>query len=153
MIPCAQPDELSDRAQDGAEPLLAIADMAGDSFAARARAALVHVINGAQGAAQGSLRIQLLADIREVMEGMGSPERILSAELVDALNAIEDAPWRERGEDGLTQNTMAWLLRDYGIAPKTIRVGDSRGKGYELEPLEDAWERYLPSRVPSRAEA
>ncbi len=125
--------------------------MAGEEFGQRARAALVAVIGGGQDATQDSLRVRLLADIREVMEGMGppTPERSLSADLVAALNAIEDAPWRERGEDGLTQNTMAWFLGHYGIKSKDLRVGTGRGKGYALGPLQDAWDRYLPRRSPS----
>ena len=38
---------------------------------------------------------------------------------------------------------MARLLKPYGVAPKTIRLGETTPKGYEGDQFADSWERYL----------
>jgi hypothetical protein len=60
----ALPEELNDRQQGGAEPLLAIADAAGGEWPAKARAALLELYTGSA-AKDNSLGVRLLADIRE----------------------------------------------------------------------------------------
>jgi hypothetical protein len=60
------PDELSDRMQEGCEPLVAIADALGHGDAARA--ALVELLSGDRLDDQESLRLRLLADIRIVFD-------------------------------------------------------------------------------------
>jgi hypothetical protein len=139
------PEELSDRAQDSVEPLLAIADVAGEDWGHRAREALVNCIGGALEDSEISLRLRLLADTRTVF---GELDRIWSAELVKKLGEIEDGPWRDGdGMVSLTQSKMAWMLRPYGIRPKAMRIEGEDGtrKGYRIEPFKDAWSRYLPA--------
>lgn len=66
MLEIARPDlpgELDDRAQDAAEPLLAIADRAGGDWPARARRALVE-LHGGREIEDESSGVRLLADIR-----------------------------------------------------------------------------------------
>jgi hypothetical protein len=143
------PDELSDRAQDVVEPLLAIADEGGPDLAARARTSVVHVINGAIDVDSTSPKLRLLSDCRTVIRAKGllSPGAIATAELLEGLRALEDAPWRTSGKDGLglSGSRLAWLLRGYGIKSKQVRSFNA--KGYDLAPFEDAWARYLPSEV------
>lgn len=55
------PEELSDREQDAAEPLLAIADLAGGRWPDGARAALTRVIKGSASGNDDSLRLRLLS--------------------------------------------------------------------------------------------
>ncbi len=61
------PNELDDRGQDIAEPLLALADLAGDEWPAKARAAVVALRGGE--VEDDALGVQLLADIRAVWPG------------------------------------------------------------------------------------
>jgi hypothetical protein len=96
------PDELSDRAQDIWEPLLAVSDLAGKEWAERARAAAKELF-AARGEDDESIGRRLLADARAVFD---DPERddpvdevhgqaITSGGLAAALAAIEGAPWDE----------------------------------------------------------
>jgi hypothetical protein len=85
------PEELSDRQQDVWEPLLAIAELAGETCSVRARAAAVGLSTGA--VSEESLGIRLLADIREVFDGF---ERVSTVRLIELLCLIEEAPWGEK---------------------------------------------------------
>ena len=141
------PEQLSDRQQDGAEPLLAIADAAGDRWPKVAREALVELCAGEQ-AEDDSVGVRLLADIHAIF-AEAKADKIPSAELIEALAQIETSPWGEwnKGKP-ITQASLARLLRPFSIAPKNIRIGEKTPKGYDLEALRDAFQRYLPSVPP-----
>jgi hypothetical protein len=143
--PCL-PDSLSDRQQDGAEPLLAIADAAGGDWPYKAREALVSILTRADRAESHLTR--LLADIREIFQASGT-ERIRSTELAGKLAGIETSPWGEwsRGKP-ISTTQLARLLARFGIAPQTIRFGGDTGKGYAAGDFQDAWGRYLPPYPP-----
>ena len=63
----ALPDELSDRAQDAAEPLLAIADVAGGDWPTRGRDTLVGLALD-RDVSEGTIGVRLLADIRAIFD-------------------------------------------------------------------------------------
>jgi len=86
----ALPEELSDRKQDVAEPLLAIADAAGGEWPGLARRALLELCAEATGSDE-SAGIRLLADIRDVFTARGT-DRIASSDLAGALAEIETSP-------------------------------------------------------------
>jgi Protein of unknown function (DUF3631) len=70
--------------------------------------------------------------------------------LVDRLKGLKDRPWDEFGRNGkgLTQNTLARLLKPYQIRPATIRMGQGEkdtAKGYKLSQFTDDFERFLPN--------
>jgi Protein of unknown function (DUF3631)/DnaB-like helicase N terminal domain len=136
------PEVLNDRQQDGAEPLLALADRAGGDWPQRARAALIDVFSGAP--QDDSLCVQLLADIWTVFQQAGVA-RLSSDDLKNGLMQIETSPWAEfhRGKP-LTPISLARLLKRFKIFPKTLRIGTATPKGYELSLFTDSWERYLP---------
>ena len=78
-------------------------------------------------------------------------ERLLSRTLAGGLRGFSDRPWMElvRGgsaglERGLTEQWLAQRLRPYGIRPRSVRVGEERGKGYWEEDFTDAFRRYIP---------
>lgn len=137
----ALPGELTDRQQDGAEPLLAIADAAGGEWPKRARGALIELCGEAQ-AADDSIGVQLLRDIKAIFSLRGA-DRLPSAELAAALAEVEGSPWGEwtHGKP-LTASRLARLLKRYEIAPGTIRVSEATHKGYLLSQFEDAFKRY-----------
>ena len=140
------PEALSDRQQDVSEPLLAVADLAGNDWGKIGRTALIELFGG-PAAADESLGVRLLSDIRLVFEGH---ERLASKELVAALVEIEGSPWPElnHGRE-ITATTMARLLRKFEIGPRTIRCDADTFKGYPRTAFEDAWTRYLgPSSPP-----
>jgi len=141
----AEPDlplELDDRAADSWEPLLAIADAVGGDWPNKARAAAIDLSCGGIKDDQ-SLGIRLLADIKAIFTDKQA-DRLPSAEIVQELNAMEDAPWVDLGHKPLTANKMARLLKPYGIGPKTMRIGQPLFKGYLKEDFADVWNRYAP---------
>ncbi|MGH2467457.1 MAG: DUF3631 domain-containing protein, partial [Candidatus Limnocylindrales bacterium] len=102
------PLELDDRAADGWEPLLAIADVAGAAWTARARAAAL-ALSGDRRASDESLGGRLLADICEVFAAW--PARAMaSAELVRQLCAREESPWGDLSGHLLTTQGLARRL-------------------------------------------
>ena len=139
------PDALTDRQQDGAEPLLAIADLAGGEWPETARLALIELCGEAQADDQ-SIGMRLLADIRGIFQDR-EVDRIPSIELAAALAKIETSPWGEWGKTGkpLSAAKLARLLGRFRIVPHSVRVDDRTPKGYTLEDFQDAFERYLPS--------
>ena len=131
--------DIDDRAQDSWEPLLAIADLAGDDWFARAGSAATTL--SLQEEDEESLGVRLLADVRIVFCAIGL-DKISSKMLVAELCELEEAPW---GDWGLTQTKLARRLRAYGIHSRTVRLDDgTTPKGYRRESFEDAWARYLP---------
>jgi hypothetical protein len=86
------PPGVSDRAADVWAPLFAIADLAGDLWARRARdAAVALVAAGAED--ETSWGIRLLRDILAVFDANAAAERIASQDLATRLAEIEEAPW------------------------------------------------------------
>ncbi len=147
------PDQLSDRQQDGAEPLLAIADVAGGEWPEKARQALIELCAEAQ-AADDSAGKRLLGDIRETFNERAA-DRLPSAELAKALAEIETSPWGECAQGKpITAARLARMLRPFEIYPGTKRGGGKTFKGYLLEDFLDAFTRYLgpenPPDSPSR---
>src|SRR5258708_3985622 len=141
------PDALSDRQQDGAEPLLAIADLAGEDWPEQARASIVDLFTGTE-AQDDSSRTCLLADIRTVFERKSS-DRLSTMELLSDLGEMETSPWPEFNHGKpLTPTTLARLLRPFDIKPRDVRFDSGILKGYERENFRDAWMRYLLPPTP-----
>jgi putative DNA primase/helicase len=137
------PDGLANRAADNWRSLLAIADVAGGEWPARARNA---ARSGRAGDDDQSVRALLLSDIRCIFEDRSS-DRIGSAELIAALVAIEGRPWVEwRSGKPISPHGLARQLAPFGIVPATIRLEAGTAKGYQCAHFEDAFARYLPPR-------
>jgi hypothetical protein len=135
------PEQLTDRQQDGAEPLLAIADLAGGEWPLEARRAVVQLCAGTQ--VTESVGVTLLSDIRGIFQEREA-NRLSSAELAGALAQIETSPWGEWSNGKpLTASRLARLLKPYEISPQCIRQGDHTLRGYLFEQFEDAFQRYL----------
>lgn len=143
------PDELDDRAQDGGEPLLAIADLAGGEWPKRARAALIQ-LHAERPDEADSWGVQLLAGIRHALS---DEDRISTAELLERLKADAEAPWAGWNHGaGLTARGLGQLLRRYGIRSRNVRQPDGTvPKGYQRDQFADAFARYLPSDGPENA--
>jgi hypothetical protein len=141
------PEELNDRAAEGWEPLLAIADAVGAPIADTARRAAV-ALSSEGDIEDDSFGIQLLADLRAVWNEQEESDALKSEFLCSALKHLEERPWggwgKGRPNPGLNMRDLARLLRPYGIKPKTIRLDGATAKGYKREQLADTWQRYLP---------
>jgi hypothetical protein len=132
------PPGLNDRAEDVWESLLAVADLAGGPWPARARRAAVALSAEAEQEAAESLDLRLLADIRELY-GSFTVSFMPSRELVNRLTKMDDAPWRDME---LTTRALSDRLRPYKITPRRDATGTMRG--YRLEDFADAFGRYVP---------
>jgi len=138
----AMPAGITDRPADVWEPLIALADVAGGNWPARARAAAVE-LNDARRKADPSLGVRLLADIRTVFDDLGV-DRVSSEELVKRLCAIEEAPWGDLRGKPIDARGVAFRLRAFEVRPDTVRFEGTTRKGYLREWFYDPWKRYLP---------
>lgn len=141
---------LNDRANDAWEPLLAIADQAGDHWPKSARNAAI-ALHGLEGESP-SIGAELLADVKEVFEAK-SASKVFSADLLEALVADEEAPWAtwNRGKP-MSPRQLSAKLAEFGIKSKQVRIGiDSGRKGYEKADFVEAWHRYLPTDTPRKS--
>jgi putative DNA primase/helicase len=135
------PAGLANRAADIWEPLFAIADLAGSRWPQLARqAALAFTTVAHDRSPIGSL----LLDIGAVF-GEHQAERLFSRDLVSELNCRADRPWAElRHGRAIDELWLAKQLRPYGIFPRSMRIGETKTKGYTLEELRPIFKRYIP---------
>jgi putative DNA primase/helicase len=130
---------LANRAADNWRPLFSIADLAGGSWPERARA----VAEVAETTKQDqSKRTMVLGDIRDLFAARGT-DRLRSAEIVEALGAMETRPEWRNGKP-ITPVALGRLLGPFSIVPDNQRHGDSISKGYLLTAFEEAFATYLP---------
>jgi hypothetical protein len=145
-------EELNDRQNDFAEPLVAIADLAGGDWPEAARRAIIELCAQAQ-AEDDSLSTLLLHDIKAILDG-SNLDRITSEDLATSLAAMEDRPWAEMpgSHKAVTKAEIARLLRRHSIKPANIRRdGGEQRKGYRREWFIEAWEHYPPPPDASRS--
>ena len=138
----ALPDRLDDRAADVWEPLLAIAESAGEHWRIRARYAAESLHSAAR---DTDPVVELLTDIRAVLSTHHG-EVIATSVLLDRLVDAEDRPWGEwRRGHPLTARGLACLLEPLGIHPDRCDTPTGRLRGYRRDAFRDAIARYLPS--------
>lgn len=133
------PQGIEDRNADVWEPLIAVADAAGGEWPERARVAAVALV-ALQREASPSLGISLLTDLREVF---GDSDTMSTESILTALHTIPESPWKDIRGKPLDDRGLASRLRQYGIKPKVVRLGEGTPRGYKREDLIDAWTRYL----------
>ena len=138
------PDELNDRAADGWEPLLAIADAARGQWPILGRMAAVAL--SSEESTDLSVGVRLLADIRDVFDGLQA-DHFSTTDLLTALHDMEEAPWGEWYGKPLTSRGLAKLLAPYRVRPMQRRPGTGLEpmRGYFRSEFTDSWSRYLPT--------
>jgi putative DNA primase/helicase len=138
------PTGLYGRAADNWRPLLAIADVAGGTWPAKAREVALSM---SATRSEQTAGILLLEDLHRLFDGR---DRLKTDDILASLNAMEDRPWCEwnRGRE-MTAHGLSKQLKPFGVTPKQIRFPDGGAKGYELHQLQDAFSRYL---TPSQTE-
>jgi Protein of unknown function (DUF3631) len=132
---------LNDRARDCWEPLLAIADLAGEAWARAARSA-AQKLHGIE-EETSSIGVELLRDIRDVFERRQA-SRLASKLLLELLAQDEESPWAEwnRGRP-MTERQLSQRLGAFNIKPKPLRIGGALARGYDVTDFADAFTRYL----------
>jgi len=135
-----EPDlPVEDRAADNWEPLVAIAELAGGDWAARARkAAVLLCAEDADADTDASLGLRLLADIRDIFTGL-TVSFLPSADLTARLRSLPEAPWAAALD--LSMHKLAFHLKPYRVRP---RQNDARtARGYHAADFADPFRRYL----------
>jgi Protein of unknown function (DUF3631) len=131
--------EISDRAEDIWEPLLAIADDAGGDWPSRARAAVLTLAGEESGDEDHGLL--LLAKLRELFN---ATDALTSKEIITSLREDTELPFGDyRRGDGINARGLSKLLKPYGVGPQQIRIGEDNVRGYRVRQFEAASERYL----------
>jgi hypothetical protein len=146
VSPPEMPAELSDRAADVSEPLFMIADMIGDSWPSHVREAVVGLCGSASVSERASADERLLSDIRDgLSSGAFSKEHglVSSTAIIEYLNHLDEAPWKESGKQGkgLTTTALATRLKKFRLRP----VSEGTFRGYPTDRLNDVFARYLPA--------
>jgi putative DNA primase/helicase len=141
------PEDMHDRDKDNWQALLAIADLIGADWPAKARKAAIALSTSALGQQDPSDGVRLLADVRGVFEQAGGKE-LRSKEMIKQLRS-DDGYWIT--DKRLTQKALAHLLAPYGIHSKQATSGPAKGRMvYERDDFEDAWQRYAAAKNPFR---
>jgi hypothetical protein len=136
------PQELNDRASDNWVPLIAIADLMGNHWPLSARKTALK-LSGEDAADDGSIRVQLLTDIRLAFDTRNT-DRISTTDLLSDLTKDSERPWAEwRHGRPMNARQLASILRSFGIFSDSVRIGTATPKGYLRSNFEDAWNRYL----------
>jgi len=124
--------------------LFATADLCAgaEDWGDKARLAAINIEGAAD---KTSIGIRLLIHIKRIFDE-NHWDGVLSATLVTHLKEDDpEAPWAEWNKGkGLTQNSLAKLLREFGIKSGDVHLpGDIHGKGYK-----PVWAAYLPEDLP-----
>ncbi len=139
------PEALSDRQQDGCEPLLAIADAAGLEWRQKARRALVEILTG-EAAEDNSVGVRLLSDAKDIFE-QKQADSLPTCELLSAL-CDQNPFWSEFAHGKpLTSASLARLLKRFEVYHQKLRIGDATPWGYQCVAFKDAWNRYLRHKL------
>jgi hypothetical protein len=136
------PEGVTDRAADVWEPLLAIAEKAGGDWPDTARAACTAMVSAASDARQVSLGIRLLGDLHTVF---GKRHAMWTGNILDALLALDEAPWSSLRGEPLNARGLASFLGEYEVSSRDVKIDGVNRKGYLRADLYDAWRCYVPA--------
>lgn len=133
----------SDRAKDVWAPLFAIAELAGEHWTEKARAAAKY--HNEDTGDEEELRILLLEDLHQIFnEDFQDP--ISSTRICGRLRDLEDRPWSSYpAYPGIKPHNLAFLLKRFKIYPQLVRKGSTTFRGYRRADFQDAWNRYTPT--------
>jgi hypothetical protein len=135
---------------DNWRPLIAIADAAGKDWGTAAREAAIELTQKHQSEHINAL---LIKHLWQVFAADGYPTGMWSEDVVKALLANDEWPWKEfRGVSGqgtprkLRQTDLAAMLKQFDAAlrPRNMRVGKLVRKAFLREALEPHWRSYCP---------
>lgn len=133
---------LSNRDADNYEPLLAIAMMAGDEWVSHIKKAAKSLTKSDND--NRSIGTELLDACRAMFDTLNT-DRVSSIKLITDICNDEDMPFAtyNRGQQ-ITPRQLSRLLKQYGIAPNTIRFNNGgSAKGYYKKQFTEAFAAYL----------
>jgi hypothetical protein len=134
------PEGIEDRNADVWEALLAVADLAGDEWPARARRCAVSLVTQSSDRT-GSLGVILLRDLRAIF---GDAEKMPTETILERLHEIDESPWADLRGKALDARGLSRRLSKYDVKPKVYRDGERTIRGYLAADLADPWSRYVP---------
>ena len=140
---------LSGRAADNWRPLIAIADLAGGEWPARARRIAQELGGGRTEQTAGSCCSKIEAHLRRP-----GVDRLPSG-IGRKLSKMEDRPWPEwhQGKP-ITPRQIAKLLEPFSVTPGTIRTGQRNGQRLQIGRLQrrfcEVCHRYIRHTVTSQ---
>ena len=146
----ALPRGLGDRQSDVWEPLLAIADLAGDDLPSRARQAALALAGSAE---DTDITVELLRDVAGILKDVSPHKEVISTTwLIEKLVAQEDRPWAtwRRGDKPITPRGLARLLDPLDVHVDRYTVEGEKVRGYRGDAFDDVIARYLPVHVALR---
>lgn len=127
----SMPPQVTDRDADVWEALLAVADLAGGHWPAKAREAAVTLVTAARQRTP-SIGVLLLRDVKAVFDTLGG-NILRSEQILSGLNQMDESPWRSiRKGSPLDARGLSVRLNKYGIGSKPQRIGPDVVKGYSL---------------------
>lgn len=134
---------ISDRDAEAWGPLFAILSVVAVERLPELRECAEHLTHAKNDNAEDDSRtLRLLADVRDVWP-VEEPH-IFSAELVRRLRGIEDGPWAN--DEKFDQRKLSRMLRPFGLAAGTVRIGPETKKGYTREAAGVVFARYLKAQ-------
>ncbi len=142
------PDCFNDRAADAWEALFTIAKAISPEWEKRFTHSALVLSKSTIYDDSVSVGDKLLFDIRNIFIEE-KIDNIPSEQLVKRLISLEESPWAEYKNKGLTTHALASILKRYDIHTQTPRGYDVRVHRYFAKDFEDAFERYL-TPLPSR---
>ena len=144
------PPGVANRSREIWEPLLAIADAAGDHWPRTARQACAYFVREAE-QQPVTTGVRLLSDLRTIFSSRDT-DRLSTVDILTDLIDMDEAPWGDiNGGRPLDARRLAREMVLYQVAPIAFRAGGQITKGYVTYPtnnqvgLGDAWSRYLPT--------
>jgi hypothetical protein len=134
------PEGLSNRDEEIAAAVLALAEVAGGTWPERIRAAVCALLLGESDEEPDVAPAErIIADIRAVWTGT----QVGTADLAARLAALPRSPWGAIFPDPARAGIeLASYLRPYDISPVKIWLGDEgrAAQGYKIEQFEELWE-------------
>lgn len=128
--------QLSNRAADNWRPLLAVADLIGGEWPAKARKALAAL----QHSTADDDAVRLLFDIKEVF----TADAMHSVDLVNALVNRDSSPWAEFSRNGkpISAARVASMLREFNVQASQIKIDGLNRNGYRRSQFEPLFRAY-----------
>lgn len=133
------------RLADKWTPLFGIAKIAGGDWPEKVKKALY----GHADLSEPSKALELLQDVKKIVPFNG---HIFTENLIDKLCVLDDAPWAEYNFKGwnadekrISSRQLSYLLKKYGLKPKTVKIAGVSLKGYKSDNLQRAFKRYIPN--------
>jgi hypothetical protein len=139
----------NDRRRDNFTPLWRIAEVLGGSWPDRIAAA--YVTSAQADDDDEPAGVQMLRDLMNVFDERRDTRAMQSTDLVMALTEMEERPWAEwRNGRPLTAQTIAKLMKPFGVKPGNVKMSGRVLKAYQRTQIESAFERYAaqPPKMP-----